>query len=137
MKKCLAITYQDDGNPTQLAWLETKKELLGWISDYVYNFYEEDEDVIFSARVDWYIDIVVDGEFIDFSNMENPTMALAKKAQIIRWTDAGDTTIYIKKGCDSIFEKNFGKIIEKKEYRNADHYYDGYKRIYDVEWLKI
>ena len=64
-------------------------------------------------------------------------MALAKKAQIIRWTDAGDTTIYIKKGCEKLFEKNFGKILELKEYSSGDHYYDEYKRIYNVEWLKI
>jgi hypothetical protein len=137
MKKYPGIIYKAGENPTQLAWLQTKKELLGWISDYVYNFYEADEDEIFSAKVDWYIDIVVDGEYIDFSNLVKPTMSLAKKAEVIRWQDAGDTTIYIKKGCDSIFEKNFGKIIEKKEFKNADHYYDEYKRIYNVEWLKI
>lgn len=134
MKKNLAITYQDDGNPTQLAWLETKKELLRWVSDYLLNFYDDDIDI---SKLDWYVNVVVDGEFIVFSDLEKPTMSLAKRAEVISWTNAGDTTIYIKKGCDSIFEKNFGKIIEKKEYRNADHYYDEYKRIYNVEWLKI
>lgn len=123
--KHVFITFQGGpGEQKHIAHIYPKRWLIAEFSDYVYNLDEYPE----SLKDDTYY-LVVDGKGINVTDLEIPTVSLARKADIIWWSNANENCIFLNKGCISLFEEHFGKIIDIKKY-NRDEYSREYEKMF-------
>jgi hypothetical protein len=125
------ITYQSGpGDQIHVAHIQPKSWLVGYFSDFVFpdNFNDP------RAYQDDTYSLVVDGEVIFANDFEEPPpLNLARRADVIVHGNAGDTCIYIKNGCEALFEKHFGRILEIKKYSSRDEY----DREYSKKFMEV